>query len=581
MRHSATRRRDLAALGASFLLTVAAATPAAAASRNPADVVLTGGRIYTVDPAQPWAEAIAVDDGRYVYVGTAKGARAWVGRGTKRIDLKGAFVMPGLTDAHVHPVTGGLTLLYQCNFPFTATPDEVATTLAACVAKVPAGTWIRGGQWDSGFFERFRIESPRRFLDAISDEHPIALDDDSLHNAWVNSAAIRAAKIDAGTPNPAGGTIVRAADGEANGLMLETAARIFRDIVPPFTAEQNEAAVREVERRANAYGITSMKDAGAYEPHAAAYQAVDRAGGLTLNVATSLRTPYGARTAPLDYAALEAQRDGYRSTHVHTEFVKIFMDGVPTPARTAAMLAPYLPDAAHGANFTGEAHLQTSVLARDLTELDRRGFTVKIHTAGDRSVRMALDAIAAARKANGDSGLRHELAHAGYIDPADIPRFAQLNAVADFSPILWYPSPIIAAIVSALGERGRQYWPARSLLDAKAPMLAGSDWPAAVPDQNPWTGVEALVTRRDPRGLTPGVLWPEQAITLAEALRLYTLESAKALRLEKQTGSIELGKSADFIVLDRDLFRVPIDEVGETQVRATWFEGRLVHEAAP
>lgn len=579
MRHPAARRRWV--VGATLLLTLASNGPVAAAANAPADVVLTGGRFHTVDPTRPWAEAVAISGGRYVYVGTSRGASAWVGRGTRRIDLHGAFAMPGLTDAHVHPVTGGLTLLYQCNFAFTATPDEVAKTLAGCVAKTPPGTWIRGGQWDSGFFGRFNIESPRKFLDAISDRHPIALDDDSLHNAWVNSAAIRAAKIDVQTPDPAGGKIVRGADGEASGLMLETAARIFRDIVPPFTAEQNEAAVREVVRRANAYGITSMKDAGAYEPHAAAYQAVDRAEGLTLNVAASLRTPYGARTAPLDYAALEAQRDRYRSKHVHTEFVKIFMDGVPTPARTAAMLAPYVADAAHGANFSGEAHLQSDVLARDLTELDRRGFTVKIHTAGDRSVRIALDAIEAARRANGDSGLRHELAHAGFVDPADIPRFAQLHAVADFSPILWYPSPIIAAIASALGERGRRYWPTRSLLDAKAPMLVGSDWPAAVPDQNPWTGVEALVTRRDPRGATSGALWPEQAITLEEALRLYTLESAKALRLERQTGSIEVGKSADFIVLDRDLFRVPIDDVGETRVRATWFEGRLVHEAAP
>jgi predicted amidohydrolase YtcJ len=585
MRHSATRRCGPAALGARFLAAFAAvaasvaAFTAVAGPRAVADVVLMNGRIYTVDPARPWAEAVAIRDGRYVYVGTAKGARAYVGRGTKRIDLGGAFAMPGLTDAHVHPVMGSLTALYECNFPFTATPDEVVKTLAACVAKVPAGTWIRGGQWDSGFFERFRIESPKQFLDAISDRHPIVLNDDSLHNVWVNTRAIAAAKLDANSPDPAGGKIVRGADGEPNGLMLETAARLYLTIVPPFTPEQHQAAVREVVHRANAYGLTSLKDAGAYESYAAAYQAVDRAGDLTLNVATCLRTPYGARTEPLDYAALEAQRDRYRSTHVHTAFVKIFMDGVPTPARTAAMLAPYLPDAAHGANYTGDAHLATRVLAHDLVELDRRGFTVKMHSAGDRSVRMALDAIEAARKANGDSGLRHELAHAGYIDPADIPRFAQLNAVADYSPILWHPSPIIAAIVSALGNRAYHYWPTRSLLDAKAPMLAGSDWPAAVPDQNPWVGVEALVTRRDPRGKTALALWPEEAISLDEALRLYTLESAKALRLERTTGSIEVGKSADFVVLDRNLFEVPIEDVGDTQVRSTWFEGKLVYEA--
>jgi predicted amidohydrolase YtcJ len=242
------------------------------------------------------------------------------------------------------------------------------------------------------------------------------------------------------------------------------------------------------------------------------------------------------------------------------------------------MVDPYLPDQAHGAKFTGGLHIDPALLAQDVTELDKRGFTVKMHAAGDRSVHAALDAVEAARKANGNSGLHHELAHAGFIVPADIPRFAALDAIPDYSPIIWYPSPIIAAVIAAVGERGNHYWPTRSLLDQGALIAAGSDWPAAVPDQNPWVGIEALVTREDPRGLTPGLLWKEEAATLPEAVRIYTWNGARALRLEKQTGSIEVGKSADLVVLDRNLFEVPIRDVGDAQVRTTYFEGKVVYQ---
>lgn len=554
---------------------------AAHAAAPAADVVLTNGSIYTVNPRQPWAEAVAISSGKFVYVGSSAGAKAYVGDTTKVIDLAGRYAMPGLIDAHVHPVMGGLKTLYECNFPFTAKPEEIARKIATCAKATPARTWIRGGQWDSGFFETYHLDSPRLFLDRITDQHPVMLIDDSQHNAWVNSAALRAAGIEAGTPDPEGGRIVREPSGAPNGVLLESAFRVlFRKALPAWTSEQHVAAVVKANRIANAYGITAIKDAGAYEEYLAAYDSVDASGRLTLNVAASLRTPGGVRTQPLDYAALERTRDRYRSKHVHTEFVKIFLDGVPTPARSAAMLEPYVADDAHGAKFTGELLVPGPLLTKDIVELDKRGFTVKMHAAGDRSIRIALDAIAAARKANGNSGLHHELAHAGFIDPADVPRFAQLDATPDYSPVIWHPSPIIASIESALGERGRHYWPTRSLIDSGASIAAGSDWPAAVPDENPWVGIEALVTRQDPRGESTGALWKEQAIKLDEAIRIYTVNGARALKLQKNIGSIEPGKSAEVIVLDRNLFEIPIADVGDTQVLMTFFEGRLVHQAS-
>jgi predicted amidohydrolase YtcJ len=527
------------------------------------------------------AESIAVTDDRIVFVGSNASVQAYIGPDTNVVELDGRMVMPGLVDAHLHPIRGALKELYQCNFPFTATPADVQAAVKRCVEEMPDSEWISGGQWDSGFFERFDIESPRRFLDAVSGDKAVVLGDDATHNAWVNTRALQLAGFDNNTPDPDGGKFERDADGMPNGILIETAAKLMRPFAANYTDAQYAAAAHEFSRIANAYGITGAKGAGLYNEEIAAFYSADRRGELNVHVAVSIRSPDGQRDEPLDYALIEEVRDRFASEHVHTEFVKIFLDGVPTPARTAAMLAPYMPDETHGSDFRGgRLHVRIDPLAADLIELDRRGFTVKMHTAGDRSVRVALDAIEAARKANGFSGLRHELAHAGYIDPIDLPRFAELDAVVDLSPVLWHPSPIFAAIFSAVGaERGEKYWPIREILDSKAAVLAGSDWPSVAPDANPWNGIEALVTRMDPRDETPGSLWPEQAITLAEAIEIYTINGARALRLDDRTGSIEAGKLADFIVLDRNIFEIPIEEVGATQVCQTYFEGELVYEA--
>jgi len=555
---------------------------AAAASGSFADTVLLNGAVYTVDQTHPWAEAVAIKDGRYVFVGSSEGARHYIGPQTRVSDLAGKMAMPGINDAHIHPVMGATQYLYECQFPIQSNPDEIAKAVRACVAKNPANGWVIGGQWGSGFFQLYDIGSPRAWLDAVSGDFAVSLNDDSHHNAWFNSKALKLAGISRSTPDPEGGSIGRDANGEPNGLLYETAARIGQKAMPDWSPEQYIAAVREVMKIARGFGITGMKDAGAYESGAMkAYHEVDtKLGGLTLHMAADIRTPYGPRKKPLDIGEIERIRDAYASTHVHTEFVKIFLDGVPTPARTAAMLEPYLPDKVHGDHFTGNLHVGPETLDKDLIALDAAGFTVKMHAAGDRSVRVGLDAIEAARKANGTSGLRHELAHAGFISPEDLPRFAALDAVADISPVLWYPSPIIDAIVSAIGPRGEHYFPVRDLLDSGALVVAGTDWPAVAPSANPWVGIEALVSRRDPYGKRKGQLWPEQAVTLKEAIRIYTLNGARSLRLDKLTGSIEVGKSADLIVLDRNLFKVPIDDVSETQVMMTFFEGRPIFSRA-
>jgi predicted amidohydrolase YtcJ len=241
------------------------------------------------------------------------------------------------------------------------------------------------------------------------------------------------------------------------------------------------------------------------------------------------------------------------------------------------MLQPYLPDA-DGKRVSGDLHVDPDVLAKDLIEFDRRGYTVKMHAAGDRAIRTGLDAIAAARRANPGSSLRHELAHAGYISPEDLGRFAELGAVAEFSPVIWYPSPIIDAVIAVVGERAKHYWPMHSLLATHASLAAGSDWPSVVASMDPWGGVEAMVTRSDPYHPSSKTLWPEEAIGLADALKIYTLGNAQALKRDAQTGSIVAGKSADFIVLDRNLFKVPSRQIGKVKIQMTYFQGRRVYQ---
>ena len=280
---------------------------------------------------------------------------------------------------------------------------------------------------------------------------------------------------------------------------------------------------------------------------------------------------------PLDIESIIAAREQYQSPHLHTDFIKMFLDGVPTASRTALMLQDYIVDEEHPQQTRGTLLIAPETLTRDLIALDKLGFTVKIHAAGDGSVRVALDAIQAVREANGKSGLRHQLAHAGFIDPQDLSRFAELDVTVDLSPYIWYPSPIIDSIVGAVGERGLDYFPVRGLLDSGANVLMGSDWPSAARNLSPWHAIEALVTRRNPFKDTEDTLWAEQAISLEEALQIATMGGATAMRLEQITGSIEVGKSADFIVLDRNLFEVPVTAISDTQVEQTWFEGRVVY----
>lgn len=560
----------------SLVLSLLLAACASAYAAESADVVYRHGRVYTVDARQSWAEAFAIKGGRFVAVGSDEAIAPLIGPATRVVDLGGRMVMPGIYDIHMHPVEGGFQHLVECTFPFSTPLPEIVGKIRACAAKAPKGAWIRGGQWAAETLESPQPPS-RALLDAVAPDNPVFLIDSTYHNAWLNTRALTELGIDAKTPDPAGGTIVHeAAGGAPNGILFDNAAYEVMKRLPKRTPAQYADAITWAVAQVNAFGVVAMKDALADGYAVRAYAALDRAGKLNLRVGTS--RPWHATWTETDAEEahnLEHWADD-QTAHVRTGFAKIFVDGIP-PTRTAAMLVPYLPDAKHGAGFKGEINHGQANLDAAVARLDKLGLTVKMHATGDGSLRAALDAVAHARKVNGASGLRHEVAHAELIDDADLPRFAALDAIAELSPILWYPSPLVEAMAGVMGrDRAERFWPIKSLAAAGARMVYGSDWPSVVPSPNPWPGLEAMVTRADPYGHAPGTLGAAQAIDLPTAIAIFTRNGAYALRMEADAGTIETGKLADFIVLERNLFEIRPADISETRVLETVFEGRVV-----
>ncbi|MFT4583528.1 MAG: putative amidohydrolase YtcJ [Gammaproteobacteria bacterium] len=312
--------------------------------KNPADTILIDGFIYTVDPSLPSVAAVAIRNGRIMACGTTAEIRTYCDQNTQVVDLSGRMVMPGLIDGHCHPTKGAIADLFSCKFEFSATPDEIALAVSASVAKNLPGTCILGGRSDSGFFDTFDIGTPRLWLDQHAGDKAVYLRDDSDHNGWANSKALSLAGIDRFSEDPAGGKIMREPDsGEPTGLLIEQADSLVRNRLPDWTEEQYEAGVAEMVRIAHGYGITGVTDADVNETLLKAYHALDEKGDLQIHVVACISPPYGHRETPLDYDGIELLRDRYASPNVDTRFAKIYLDGVPTAARSAAMLAPYKP----------------------------------------------------------------------------------------------------------------------------------------------------------------------------------------------------------------------------------------------
>ncbi|MGC6328319.1 amidohydrolase [Rhizorhabdus sp. FW153] len=532
----------------------------------PADVIYTHGHIATPGG---WQEAMAVSGQTIVATGSDADLVKHKSAQTRVIDLAGKTVLPGMIDMHVHAVDAGLREA-SCTFPQGANLATVIATVKACAARAKPGEWIEGGQWDASSLGR--TPPHRKLLDAVSGDVPVVLHDISLHSIWANTAALKAAGIASDTPNPPGGGIIeKDRKGEPTGIMRETAAFIILNKMPPPSAETRIAALRTATQMMLAQGITAYEEALMATPNARAYAALADRGELVQHVRTCMWD---------NDQTLIAQRNLYARPGLEISCVKMILDGVPTDAHTAAMLEPYADADKHGepAKIKGELMASPAEIAAKLIRYDAAGLTVKLHVAGDASSRTALDAIAAARKANGPYGKHHELAHANFITPEDIARATGLGATYEFSPYLWFPSPPVRDVVRSVGaKRMERFTPVRDALAAGTHVVLGSDWPV-VPSMSPWVAIETLVTRQAPGGSSEE-LAPAQKISVAEAVKLLTVNAALQLGIGDRTGTLEPGKQADFIVLDQDIFTVPATSIHRTRVLRTVVKGKEVYRA--
>ncbi|SDM19685.1 hypothetical protein SAMN05421823_11177 [Catalinimonas alkaloidigena] len=535
----------------------------------PAELVLRDAAIYTVDSARSWAEAIAVDQGRIVYVGTNEGVNAWTGPQTEVHSLQGRMILPGFHDAHVHPLMGGIEL-GECDLNGLDTPEAILDSVQAYATAHPALDWIRGGGWDLPIFPQAH---PRKeMLDRIVADRPVFLTAADGHSAWVNSLALQRVGITRTTPDPPNGRIERdPRTGEPTGTLREAAVELVANQLPPYTAADYEAGLRRGLALANRLGITSLLEASANQPMLEAYRALDQRGELTARMVVSMKADLAQGEAQLPQ--LQAWRDTYQGKRLRTSTVKIFADGV-IEARTAAMLEPYLDTGDRGA-----LNLAADSLTQFITALDREGFQVHVHAIGDRAIRTALDGFERARNENGVRDSRHHIAHLELIDSADIPRFRTLGVVANFQPLWAFADTYITDLTEpALGPaRSRWLYPINSVVATGATTAFGSDW--SVSSMNPLDGIQVGVTHLDPDDST-GTPWlPQERVDLPTMLAGYTLQGAYVSFQEQETGSIEVGKAADLVVLDRNLFQIPPHEIHRAKVLMTFLEGALMYQA--
>jgi predicted amidohydrolase YtcJ len=534
-----------------------------------ADLILTNARVYTVDEATPWAEAVAIKDGKILAVGSRADIAARQGAATRVVDMGGRFVMPAFGDAHAHPIFGGMSHA-RCALHAGKTLDDYRRIIAECVAKTPGTGTIFGSGWNQTLFPPKGIPN-KALLDSVSTERALIFESDG-HTLWVNSKALELAKITRDTPDPKNGTIDRDASGEPVGALEESAMALVEPLVPPPSAADLEGAITYAVKLFNSMGITSWHDAavewdkGGTSKALDAYQAVRDRGALTMHTVMDLRwnNDRGIEQLP-EILKLSARA---KEIGLTANGVKFFIDGV-IPQQTAAMLAPY-----EGTTVKGATQIALAPLAEAVTKLDALGMQSHFHAIGDAGVRQALDAVEAARKQDGVRDTRPIMSHMNVIDPADQPRFGKLDITAIFQPLWACDEPYMRLTMERIGPlRSGYIYPANSILKAGGRLAYGADW--SVASANPFEGLEVAVTRVGPGEALPPLIASER-VTLAQAIRAYTLNVAYVNHLDQQTGSIVAGKSADLIVVDRDLFGIPATDIHNAKVMLTLFRGRAV-----
>lgn len=531
-----------------------------------ADLVLQDGAIYTADAARSWADAVAIRGGKIIYVGPNAGVQPFISPTTRVIDLQGKMLLPGFTDSHVHPVSSGMQL-NDCVLNNISTVSGVLEAVKQCQANLNGKKWLVGAGWDLPLFAN--ANPTKDLLDQIAPDVPVFLEAMDGHSAWVNSKALALAGVNRNTKDPERGRIERDKNGEPSGTLREAAISLVSRHIPAPTQNDYVEGLRRALKLANSFGITAVHDAGASLEELKAYKTLDERGELTLRVVAATRiNPDKAEAQIPDLIKLRAL---YNTPRLQATAAKIFADGV-LESHTALLLEPYVdqPGNRGPANYTPEK------LTKLITALDRARFQVHVHAIGDGAVRMTLDAFAATQKLNGRNDRRHHIAHLELISPSDIPRFAKLGVVANFQPLWAYADTYITQLTEPIigPERSRWLYPIGSVVRTGAVVVGGSDW--SVTSLNPLEAIQIGTTRY---GLNDAkrVSWlPDERVDLATMIAAYTINGAYLSQREKQTGSIEVGKAADLIVLSDNLFTIPAESIHKAKVLLTLLEGKEV-----
>jgi hypothetical protein len=547
------------------------------AGRKPAETIVVNGKIYTVNPRQPWAEALALSDGRILAVGSNEEIGRWRGPATKVIDAGGHLVLPGFTDSHIHFLEGGLTLV-EPDLNGARTPAEMESLLKNYAASHPGKDWVVGQGWTYDAFGAAGLPD-KRMLDRVFPGRPVYFESYDGHSAWVDSKALEIAGITRRTRDPARGAIIRdASTGEPTGALTEDARHLVKSLIPMPGRETKLLALRKALALANQYGLVRVHAAG--EPPDTfgdffdldLFEQLRREGKLTVRFYISrVIEPPEMTTAML--SSLEQARAKYHDEWISVGAAKFFLDGV-IETHTAAMLAPYADDASQ----SGSTLWEPEKYRQAVLELDRRKFQIFTHATGDRAVHEALDAYEKAASKNGQRDARHRIEHVETISAEDVPRFARLGVIASMQPLHAYPDDDTGVWLRSVGpEREKLAFAWNSLERAGARLAFGSDW--EVVTMNPWPGVQTAVTRQTDKGQPPGGWVPEQRLTLAQTIEAYTLGAAYAGHRETTEGSLEAGKVADLIIVLQNVFEVAPLALGETRVLQTIVDGRTVYQA--
>jgi hypothetical protein len=562
------------------------ATPPAAKIVEPeggyADVVIRDTAVYTLNEEQPWADAVAIRDGRIVMVGGAQEAELWTGPDSRVIAQPGGLVLPGFQDAHTHPLSSGVDH-FDCSLDIQPqTPQAYLDKVSECASTMPDREWLSGGGWSVTAFPPKGIPD-KALLDSVVADRPMVFFSADGHTAWTNSLAMTIAGITAQTPDPPNGRIDRdAASGEPLGSFQESAMELIRAHMPPPPQSQIDEGMRHTIGYLHSLGITAMQEANASidadDPLQAlkTYRRFADSGELRIRTVVSLGWDNDKGLEQIPH--LIRAREQYNGGLLNTDTVKIFLDGVVEPS-TAALLQDYSDQP----GYQGELQVPPELLHEAAAQLDKNGFQVHMHVIGDAAVREGLDAIQFALQRNspgngGPGNGRHHVAHVEFVDPADISRFAALNVTATSSPLWAVEDEFLTELTLPRVGAERYQWtyPINSIVQAGGRIAFGSDWNVSSPD--PLLAIETAVTRIDPlQGDTP-VFLPQQRTTLEQAIAAATINAAYVNHLDDSTGSIEVGKLGDLVILDTNLFKIDPSAISDAKVVTTLFGGEVVYQ---